>query len=646
MLVRRRFSTRNPGQVTGYSVALPQDTTKTGEPVWYGGGKLAADLTLPKLRRRWADVDPSLGAGPAGAELTGHERTAIWEHAARTAADAAGQIRQLTAAGDRDGAADAAWAAGDTLHAAAAALGSRIVRDAATAYDRAARVPYGRLPRRTSAGTSLRRAARLLSAAGYAGHDRTLAHAALVTRLAGLAEAVSELRMAQQHRAQAAAARNAAMYLRGRDGSSTESAVRMPRQSGQRAPSQAKRFPGHRVPLRRHRRVAGRRGGRPPGGWPRPATRRPGAPGHEERRRPRRQKGGRAWNRPTTQTRWKKRSVTGPSVSPSLRLSLPRWPRSSSSAGRWSRHGRPSSVTSGPGGSSMTRSDCCSGKPGSAGRRRTTRSGSPRPDSSRPPGPGPEPPRTPTPIRPRRQPCASARTSSVTLHPYAMARYDRLRHDGLAPLDAMRETAPLFARAPDARVGDPAPARFAVGADASPDLRTMGDEVPGEHPESDPGEVERDAAELRGQEIIERIQARALAADRPALGPDELAMILEAVTNLPEDVIDKLTRHAATETGTRSAERHATLAGLSRRSITAIPRTDERNAGLTSAQHDSGLADTSQASIGRSPLNWPPRTSPSRQPTASRQLPRAREDQACPVRVAAPNIAKRSGPRA
>ena len=43
------------------------------------------------------------------------------------------------------------------------------------------------------------------------------------------------------------------------------------------------------------------------------------------------------------------------------------------------------------------------------------------------------------------------------LHPYAMARYDRLRDDGLAPLDAMREAAPLFARAPDVRVGDPPP---------------------------------------------------------------------------------------------------------------------------------------------------------------------------------------------
>ena len=53
VLVRKRFSVKSPGQVTGYSVALPGDTTKDGGPVWYGGGKLAADLSWPKLRQRW-----------------------------------------------------------------------------------------------------------------------------------------------------------------------------------------------------------------------------------------------------------------------------------------------------------------------------------------------------------------------------------------------------------------------------------------------------------------------------------------------------------------------------------------------------------------------------------------------------------------
>ena len=34
------------------------------------------------------------------------------------------------------------------------------------------------------------------------------------------------------------------------------------------------------------------------------------------------------------------------------------------------------------------------------------------------------------------------------LHPYAMGRYDRLREEGAAPADAMRDAAPLFANAP------------------------------------------------------------------------------------------------------------------------------------------------------------------------------------------------------
>src|SRR6266851_5746263 len=58
------------------------------------------------------------------------------------------------------------------------------------------------------------------------------------------------------------------------------------------------------------------------------------------------------------------------------------------------------------------------------------------------------------------------------LHPYAMARYDRLREDGMSPLDAMRETAPLFGRAPDVRVGEPAAARRALGADAADEERS------------------------------------------------------------------------------------------------------------------------------------------------------------------------------
>ena len=147
VLVRKRFSTRTPGEVTGYSVALPDDVNTSGSPVWFSGGKLAPDLTLPKLRHRW---DPAHATPARG--FTTAERDAMWSHATRSAAEAASQIRFYSAA-DPNAAADAAWAAADTLHVAAAALGSRVLRQAADSFERAARAPYGRLPRPAPAGS-------------------------------------------------------------------------------------------------------------------------------------------------------------------------------------------------------------------------------------------------------------------------------------------------------------------------------------------------------------------------------------------------------------------------------------------------------------------------------------------------------------
>jgi len=207
MLVRKRFSVKSPGQITGYSVALPDDITKDGGPVWYGGGKLAADLSWPKLQQRWAPR-----RAMAGAHLTAEERNAVWDHATRAVADAAAQIRAM-AWTDPAAAADAAWATSDTLHVAAAILGGHVLRQAADAYDRAARSPHGRIPPPSPAGNQLRQAARLLSAFAYLTGDRSLLPIVLITRLAALAEAVAELRESQQHAAQAAAALRAAERL-------------------------------------------------------------------------------------------------------------------------------------------------------------------------------------------------------------------------------------------------------------------------------------------------------------------------------------------------------------------------------------------------------------------------------------------------
>ena len=209
VLVRPRFSEADPGQVTGYAVTLPGHTGPDGAPAWYGGGRLAAGLTLPRLRDRWSRGRSRSAERPGAFRFTAPERDAIYAHASRQAAAAAEHIRRC-AHSDPAAAADAAWAAADTLHVAARALRSRDLRCAADAYDRAARAPHGRLPRRSRDGDQLRRTARLIALAGHATGDSTLTAIALVANLVALAAAVAELRQAQQHAAQAAAARKAA----------------------------------------------------------------------------------------------------------------------------------------------------------------------------------------------------------------------------------------------------------------------------------------------------------------------------------------------------------------------------------------------------------------------------------------------------
>jgi hypothetical protein len=61
VMVRERFSELDPTERTGYAVAWPGFRNRAGEPVWYGGAKLAADLSLPKLRRHWMSHAPGGG---------------------------------------------------------------------------------------------------------------------------------------------------------------------------------------------------------------------------------------------------------------------------------------------------------------------------------------------------------------------------------------------------------------------------------------------------------------------------------------------------------------------------------------------------------------------------------------------------------
>ncbi|GGN55707.1 mobilization protein [Streptomyces kronopolitis] len=58
MGVTVRPKTGPSGDVLGYSVALPGDVNKHGEPVWFSGSTLAGDLSLPKIRQCLAATGP------------------------------------------------------------------------------------------------------------------------------------------------------------------------------------------------------------------------------------------------------------------------------------------------------------------------------------------------------------------------------------------------------------------------------------------------------------------------------------------------------------------------------------------------------------------------------------------------------------
>jgi hypothetical protein len=122
------------------------------------------------------------------------------------------------------------------------------------------------------------------------------------------------------------------------------------------------------------------------------------------------------------------------------------------------------------------------------------------------------------------------------LHPYAMAFYDRLRTDGAGPAEAMGAAAPLFARHPRPYDASSEP-RSALDAGTGTGLTWVADAAA---PDIGGDADEPDAVERRGREIVGGLQARAAGRGREPLGAAELRTVLESVTNLPDDVISRL----------------------------------------------------------------------------------------------------------
>jgi hypothetical protein len=220
VLIKLRESSINPGQVTGYAVGLPGHHTAAGQPVWYSGGRLAPDLTLPKLRHRWSasTADLPRTASPAGVTPGPTERANTFQQAAAVARHAANELQRLTATGNHGAASAIAQAAADLLTTAARAAEGRRggpITEAAEAFDRAARLPAGRPPPRHRQADTLRAMARLIAATGrLTGDHDTTAALWLIYHLAALADHLADLRQTQQRLHQVRDARYAAGWLR------------------------------------------------------------------------------------------------------------------------------------------------------------------------------------------------------------------------------------------------------------------------------------------------------------------------------------------------------------------------------------------------------------------------------------------------
>lgn len=193
------------------------------------------------------------------------------------------------------------------------------------------------------------------------------------------------------------------------------------------------------------------------------------------------------------------------------------------------------------------------------------------------------------------------------LHPNAMARYDRLRGEGMGPAEAMREAAFLFA-GPARSYDAPYAPRPALDAED-------GENVPwtaaGPGPGSEDGLAAADAQDRRGRQIVEALQTRAGAQGRGPLGAAEQRTVLETVTNLPADVIDRVVRPDTAAGLTRAEQDRAAAAERTRASdldaasdLTATPGTDERTQNLAGARDAAATANGATARAAQQARPW------------------------------------------
>lgn len=221
IVLRQRYSTINPGEVTGYSVGVPGDANESGHQITFGGAKLAPDLSLPRLRARWAVPQDSPPPSPPSTSYTppasAEERRRVLAKATAATKAAAQEITRL-AKTNPTASTPLGYAAADLARAAAAVLEERDkpgpLIQAAEDISRASREAWSRIPTPTDTSRALRDTGRALLLLRRLPKGRGREAAALLAQLGALADAITQLRAAQDRLAHAQAATQATVaYL-------------------------------------------------------------------------------------------------------------------------------------------------------------------------------------------------------------------------------------------------------------------------------------------------------------------------------------------------------------------------------------------------------------------------------------------------
>lgn len=215
VLVRARYAEGTQDVITGYSVAAKPEPGE--RPIWYGGGHLARDLTLPRLREEWPDT--AQGAMNAADEWTAAKRgrrpvapgvemrepdPALWREVGADLERLREQLRSVPIE-DRDtwarvarqtSGAFAAWSARvEETPGPLAATADALAR---TAELRRRPVRPERAPQASASGAAL-----LLISAAKGGRG-AVGQAVMLRQLANLAKAVHDMHRADQDARRAA----------------------------------------------------------------------------------------------------------------------------------------------------------------------------------------------------------------------------------------------------------------------------------------------------------------------------------------------------------------------------------------------------------------------------------------------------------